>query len=155
MSDSSKNRILIVDDDPSIRAMVATTLSVEGYEVATAEDGFDALLQLKTKVPELIVSDLNMPHMSGFEFLSVIRRRFPEILVVAMSGAYESGDAIPGGVIADAFYAKGSDKPGSLSRLIGTCFELQLRVPSPMPRSPLRVGFRETVRTPEEYRTSC
>src|SRR5690349_2650427 len=106
MSDSPKNRILIVDDDPSIRTMVATTLSVEGYEVATAEDGFDALLQLKTKVPELIVSDLNMPHMSGFEFLSVIRRRFPEILVVAMSGAYESGDAIPGGVIADAFYAK-------------------------------------------------
>jgi len=119
MSDSSKNRILIVDDDPSIRTMVATTLSGEGHEVATAEDGFDALLQLKTKVPELIVSDLNMPHMSGFEFLSVIRRRFPEILVVAMSGAYESGDAIPGGVIADAFYAKGSDQPGSLSRLIG------------------------------------
>jgi CheY-like chemotaxis protein len=119
LPDSPKNRMLIVDDDPSIRRMVATTLSVEGYEVATAEDGFDALLQLKTKVPELIVSDLNMPHMSGFEFLSVIRRRFPEILVVAMSGAYESGDAIPGGVIADAFYAKGSDKPGSLSRLIG------------------------------------
>jgi len=119
MPDSPKNRILIVDDDPTIRTMVATTLSGEGYEVATAEDGFDALLQLKTKVPELIVSDLNMPHMSGFEFLSVIRRRFPEILVVAMSGAYESGDAIPGGVIADAFYAKGSDKPGSLSRLIG------------------------------------
>ena len=119
MPDSPKNRILIVDDDPSIRTMVATTLSGEGHEVATAEDGFDALLQLKTKVPELIVSDLNMPHMSGFEFLSVIRRRFPEILVVAMSGAYESGDAIPGGVIADAFYAKGSDQPGSLSRLIG------------------------------------
>jgi CheY-like chemotaxis protein len=119
MSDSPKNRILIVDDDPSIRTMVATTLSVEGYEVATAENGFDALLQLKTKVPELIVSDLNMPQMSGFEFLSVIRRRFPEILVVAMSGAYESGDAIPGGVIADAFYAKGADKPGSLLRLVG------------------------------------
>src|SRR5579859_3191391 len=119
MLDSPKNRILIVDDDPSIRTMVATTLSGEGYEVATAEDGFDALLQLKTKVPELIVSDLNMPHMSGFEFLSVIRGCFPEILVVAMSGAYESGDAIPGGVIADAFYAKGSDEPGSLPRLIG------------------------------------
>ncbi|HWY67370.1 MAG TPA: response regulator [Terriglobales bacterium] len=119
MSDSPKNRILIVDDDPSIRTMVATTLSVEGYEVATAENGFDALLQLKTKVPELIVSDLNMPQMSGFEFLSVIRRRFPEILVVAMSGAYESGDAIPGGVIADAFYAKGSDTLASLSRLVG------------------------------------
>ena len=122
MSDSPSNRILIVDDDPSIRTMIARMLSIEGYEVATAEDGFDALLQVKTKVPELIVSDLNMPQMSGFEFLSVIRRRFPEILVVAMSGAYEAGDAIPGGVIADAFYAKGADNPGSLSRLVGDLF---------------------------------
>jgi CheY-like chemotaxis protein len=41
---------------------------------------------MKSKVPELIVSDLNMPQMSGFEFLSVIRRRFPAVLVIAMSG---------------------------------------------------------------------
>jgi CheY-like chemotaxis protein len=118
MSESHKNRILIVDDDQSIRATVAMLLADEGYEVSAAEDGFDALLQMKSKVPELVVSDLNMPHMSGFEFLSVIRRRFPQVLVIAMSGAYEAGDAVPGGVIADAFYAKGSDTPITLLRLI-------------------------------------
>jgi CheY-like chemotaxis protein len=118
MSDSPRNQILIVDDDLSIRTTVAMLLADEGYEVSTAEDGFDALLQLKAKVPELVISDLNMPRMSGFEFLSVIRRRFPQALVVAMSGAYESAAAIPGGVIADAFYAKGSDSPGTLLRLI-------------------------------------
>jgi len=118
MSESHKNRILIVDDDQSIRATVAMLLADEGYAVSAAEDGFDALLQMKSKVPDLIVSDLNMPHMSGFEFLSVIRRRFPQVLVVAMSGAYDAGDAVPGGVIADAFYAKGADTPDTLLRLV-------------------------------------
>jgi DNA-binding response OmpR family regulator len=118
MSNTPKHRILIVDDDQSIRASVAMLLAEERYKVSTAEDGFDALLQMKTRVPELIVSDLNMPQMSGFEFLSVIRRRFPEILVVAMSGAYEAADAIPGGVIADAFYAKGTDPRALLSLIV-------------------------------------
>ena len=114
MSDTSKHRILVVDDDPSIRSTVAMLLADYGYEVSTAEDGFDALLQMKSRVPELIVSDLNMPQMSGFEFLSVVRRRFPQISVIAMSGAYDSGDAVPGGVIADAFYAKGRSDPQTL-----------------------------------------
>jgi DNA-binding response OmpR family regulator len=122
MSNTPKHRVLIVDDDQSIRASVAMLLGEEGYEVSTAEDGFDALLQMKTQVPELVVSDLNMPQMSGFEFLSVIRRRFPEMLVVAMSGAYEAADAIPGGVIADAFYAKGAPDPGELLNLVADLF---------------------------------
>jgi len=122
MSNTPKHRVLIVDDDQSIRASMAMLLSEEGYEVSTAEDGFDALLQIKSKVPELIVSDLNMPQMSGFEFLSVIRRRFPEILVVAMSGAYEAGDAVPGGVIADAFYAKAANNPDTLFKLVADLF---------------------------------
>lgn len=118
MSNTPKTRILIVDDDPSIRTTVAKLLTDEGYEASTAENGFDALLQMKSVVPELIVSDLNMPQMSGFEFLSVIRRRFPQVLVVAMSGAYQAGDAVPGGIITDAFYAKGSDKPGILLKFV-------------------------------------
>ena len=118
MSTTPKNRILIVDDDRSIRATVAMLLAAEGYEICCAEHGFDALLQMKYQVPELVISDLNMPQMSGFEFLSVIRRRFPQVLVVAMSGAYEAGDAVPGGVIADAFYAKGANDPGVLLQLV-------------------------------------
>jgi CheY-like chemotaxis protein len=111
---SENHRILVVDDEPNIREGIAKLLSAEGYNVSTAEHGFDALLQLRSANPELIVSDLNMPQMSGFELLSVLRRRFPEILVIAMSGAYESGDYVPGGVIADAFYAKGLHHPQEL-----------------------------------------
>ena len=118
MSNTPKRKILIVDDDHSIRATVAMLLIANGYEAASAENGFDALLQMKSRVPELVISDLNMPQMSGFEFLSVIRRRFPQMLVVAMSGAYQAGDAVPGGVIADAFYAKGTNSPHTLPQLV-------------------------------------
>jgi CheY-like chemotaxis protein len=117
-SKSSKHHILVVDDEPSIRQTIRMLLFQVGYDVSTAEDGFDALLQLKTLTPDVIISDLSMPKMSGFEFLSVVRRRFPEIPVIAISGAYESGDLVPGGVIADAFYAKGTHRPDELLRTI-------------------------------------
>jgi len=109
----SRHTVLLVDDEPAVRDMLARLLTHAGYDVCTAENGFDALLQLKRTFFDVIVSDLNMPKMSGFEFLSVVRRRFPSISVVASSGAYTSG-AVPSGVIADAFYAKGLHRPEML-----------------------------------------
>jgi CheY-like chemotaxis protein len=114
MSKPSKQQVLIVDDDESVRNSVGMLLTAAGYGVSTAKHGFDALLQLRRMLPDLIISDLNMPEMSGFEFLSVVRRRFPQIPVVAMSGAYKGGTSVPGGVIADGFYAKGSSLPEEL-----------------------------------------
>lgn len=103
----SKCQILVVDDDPSVRESIAMSLTAAGYDVVSAEDGFRALSQLRKKLPDVVLSDLNMPGMSGFELLSVVRRRFPQISTVAMSGAY-IGDDVPFGVIADGFFAKGS-----------------------------------------------
>ncbi len=111
MSRPLKHRVLVVDDEENIRVVFAQLLQRERYEVAAAENGFDALLKLKQFVPDVIVSDLNMPKMSGFEFLSVVRRRFPKISVIASSGAYGSR-VVPTGVLADGFYAKGQDRPG-------------------------------------------
>src|SRR5580692_8440724 len=102
-----KYRVLVVDDDASLRNVCSMLLLKSGYAVDTAEDGFSALLSMKYAVPDLLLSDLNMPHMSGFELLSVVRRRFPQILVIAMSGAYEGREQVPAGVIADAYYPKG------------------------------------------------
>lgn len=118
MSDPSRPGILVVDDDRAVRSSLAMLLQASGYEATTATNGFDALLQLKKKLPAIVLSDLNMPEMSGFEFLSVVRRRFPEVSVIAMSGAYSTGGAVPGGVIADAFYAKGHGKPEGLLRSV-------------------------------------
>lgn len=115
----AKRRILVVDDETNILETRAQILRGAGYEVMTAEHGFDALLQLRTSnLPDLIISDLNMPHMSGFELLSVVRRRFPQIPVIASSGAYHSGDVVPGGIIADAFHAKSGGSPSTLLKLI-------------------------------------
>ena len=114
MPSCSRYQILMVDDDESVRNTIALLLTSAGYDVATANNGFEALLQIKRSVPDVIVSDLNMPQMSGFEFLSVARRRFPEIPVIAMSGAYQEGNTVPGGVIADGFYAKGRSHPEDL-----------------------------------------
>ncbi len=111
---SLKHHILLVDDEALIRESLSMLLLSKGYTVSTATDGFDALLQLRKMPPDLIISDLNMPNMSGFEFLSVIRRRFPQIPVMAISGAYEHGEAVPGGIIADGFYAKGQRHPEAL-----------------------------------------
>jgi CheY-like chemotaxis protein len=118
MASASKLQIMVVDDDASVRESLAMVLQSRGYDTATAINGFDALLQLKRRLPAIVISDLNMPQMSGFELLSVVRRRFPQISVIAMSGAYHSGEAVPGGVIADAFYPKGYGTPEMLLRIV-------------------------------------
>jgi CheY-like chemotaxis protein len=127
MTNASKHRILLVEDEPTVRDALASLLNEEGYDVSTAEHGFDALVQMQSVIPKVIISDLNMPLMSGFEFLSVVRRRFPDISVIAISGAYEFGDHVPGGVIADAFFAKGRMK---LTEIFPTVAELIQTAPA-------------------------
>ena len=118
MEGPSQYGILVVDDDEAVCDSLVLLLKRSGYDARGATHGFDALLQLKTTVPAVLISDLNMPQMSGFELLSVVRRRFPQISVIAMSGAFESGDSVPGGVIADAFYNKGQSNPHELIRMV-------------------------------------
>jgi len=99
-------RILVVDDEPSVREMVRQVLQSEGYEVLTARDGLGGLNALGKSLPDVIISDLNMPWMSGFEFLAIVRKRFPHIATIAMSGDYIAGDN-PSAILADAFLQKG------------------------------------------------
>jgi CheY-like chemotaxis protein len=94
-----------VDDDESIGTMAKAILESQGYEVLCAVDGFDGLTALKQPPPDVIISDLQMPYMSGFEFLSVVRKRFPHIPTIAISGAF-SGRDVPESVLADAFFEK-------------------------------------------------
>ena len=111
-------RILVVDDEPSICEIAGQILESEGYEVLTAKDGVDGLNALSKSLPDLIISDLNMPRMSGFEFLAVVRERFPHIATIAMSGGHSSGE-MPIGILADAFLQKGNYTIQQLSHEVG------------------------------------
>jgi CheY-like chemotaxis protein len=99
--------LIVADDNPVLISVLSEIFKENGYIVRTASDGFAALTSIRERVPDVLISDLNMPRMSGFELLSIVRRRFPSIAVIAMSGSY-SGLAVPQGIAADAFYAKGS-----------------------------------------------
>ena len=114
---SEKTHLLVVEDEPMIRQLFSALLTAAGYSVAQAEDGFAALEEVRRQRPALILSDLNMPRMTGFELLSVIRRRFPAIHVIAMSGAF-TGDEVPNGVAADAFYQKSGRHISTLVEVI-------------------------------------
>jgi CheY-like chemotaxis protein len=111
-----KAKLLVVDDEPSIRSLISHVLAEIGYGVRSAEDGFSALGELRKEIPDILLSDLQMPGMTGFELLSVVRRRFPNVWTVAMSGM-SCGDEAPSGISADAFYQKGSSMGSLLSIL--------------------------------------
>ena len=104
---ASRMRLLVVDDEPAILEVTSSLLASEGYDVSTAEDGLAALRYLKQPLPDLVISDLRMPNMSGFELLALVRERFPHVPVIAMSGEFTEKD-LPPGVLADAFLQKGS-----------------------------------------------
>jgi CheY-like chemotaxis protein len=108
-------RLLLVDDDASIREVSAALLTEDGYEVLTAEDGVQALEVLPGFGPDFVITDLRMPRMSGFELLKIMRERFPGLPVIAVSGEF-CDDEMPPDVIADAFIAKG----GSYMTKLGT-----------------------------------
>ena len=82
-----KGNILVVDDEPQITRVLKTTLSSQGYGVRTASDGEDALRQLKTWSPDLIITDLRMPNMDGLDLCRRVRTesRLP-IIVLSVKG---------------------------------------------------------------------
>jgi len=98
-------RLLLVDDDPILRELLSVILRYSGYSVRCANDGLSALEEMDIEVPDILVTDLYMPGMSGFELLAVVEDTFPGVYVIAMSSAF-SGDAVPDGVAAHCFYPK-------------------------------------------------
>src|SRR5512142_1501403 len=122
-----RHSILVVDDDEALLATTAAVLSREGYAVETAKDGFEALAILREFIPDILVSDLKIPNMSGFELLAVVRKRFPAVGVIASSAEF-SPVPMPEGVLADRYVAKGEN----------TVFELLENIRELLSLSPLR-----------------
>lgn len=87
--------ILVVDDEPAIRGVLAAVLADEGYRVVTARDGQEALEQLAREHPDLILSDVTMPRMGGVALVRRICHRHRGVPVVVVS-AYHAGVDEPG-----------------------------------------------------------
>jgi CheY-like chemotaxis protein len=104
MTGQPKGRVLLADDEPHIPMLISECLISAGYDVQTAVDGLDALRKLRAVLPDLIISGLHMPRMSGHELLAVVRKRFPQIPVIVISA--DAPDEMPAGVAADAYYQK-------------------------------------------------
>ena len=108
-----KCRVLVVEDDPLVLETTAAVVRSFGFSVRTAEDGFVALQILREVLPDIILADLRMPGMSGFELLSIVRRRFPHIPTIAISGEYVLTN-MPLGLLVDHFFQKGGYTPEQL-----------------------------------------
>jgi two-component system NtrC family response regulator len=81
----TKKRILVVDDDESLRWVTQAQLQQSGYDVAAAAEGKAALESIRQAPPELVITDLKMPGMSGLELLRTIREEYPEIIVIMVT----------------------------------------------------------------------
>ena len=71
-------KILVVDDEKDVVETLVSRLTREGYEVSSAHDGEEALVQVKEKDPDVILLDLSLPKMNGFEVTREVRNRFKD-----------------------------------------------------------------------------
>jgi DNA-binding response OmpR family regulator len=98
-------RILFVDDEEQIRKLLSTWLARHGYEVTVANDGWEALKAIRTKAPDLVITDVNMPNMNGLELTRRLRadHRTARIPVIMLSARKQADDVLTG-------YAEGADE---------------------------------------------
>ncbi len=119
----ARRTILVVEDDASLRDTLATFLTRLGYDVATAQDGRQALTRVDESPPDLILTDINMPVMDGLKLVSLVRQNAQlkgiPIIIITTEGAEE--DRERGLALGANAYIS---KPIQSSHLIKTISEL-------------------------------
>ena len=88
-------RVLVVEDDPSVRGLLQTLLAAEGYDVATASDGLAGLVKVTSSPPALVLLDLMMPDLGGVRVLEEMRDD-PELAGIPVIVVTGKVDAVPG-----------------------------------------------------------
>ena len=100
--------ILIIDDEPQIRSMLKLMLERDGYEVAEAPDGIEGIRIYRQNPADLIITDLIMPNKDGIGVIIDLKKEFPNVKIIAMSG---------GGLNKPEGYLKGAKKLGAACTL--------------------------------------
>ena len=107
MDEAQVHRILIIDDERDVRDSVKCVLDLAGYVVLTAENATDALEQLARTPTDLVITDIIMPKVNGVQAIQEIRKAFPLIRIVAISGGGNFGVAgyKPAAITTNAYLA--------------------------------------------------
>jgi len=114
-----KGRILIADDEEPFRRYVTRVLRSEGYEVAEAADGLEALKCLEGGARvDLVISDLIMPELGGVGLAKEVRKKFPELKVLFISGYVDSVDSISEDLGYEAFFLRKPFTPDELMEAV-------------------------------------
>ncbi len=124
MSDNNNLKILIVDDEESLRVSLASILELEGYDVKTAENGFKAIEMVKEEFFDIVFSDIRMPGISGTETFKEIKKIRPDIIGVMMT-AYAMNDLIVDALNSGAFTC--ISKPFEIDTILSTIKEVTAR----------------------------
>jgi two-component system response regulator MprA len=119
------HRILIVDDDPETRTLLSRVLAAEGYAVETAPDGRIALKMVTAAPPDLLITDLIMPRLSGWSLFARVRRLAPTLPIILISGS-DPGLRHRGQSLPD--HAVFLRKPFALDQLLATVTRLLTEV---------------------------
>lgn len=117
---SATYTILVVDDSPTIRSLVSLTLEKYGHQVMCANNGLEALHKLQDVVPDLILSDISMPHMDGYQLCKVIRSnaRTKSLPIIMLSGKDGIFDKLRGCMVGATAYLTKPFEIVSLLQLI-------------------------------------
>jgi DNA-binding NtrC family response regulator len=91
---ADKSRILVVDDEEALRTVLSSELKGEGYDVDTASDGDEAISVVQNKKFDLLLLDIKMPKVDGFEVLKFVKKSFPSIKVIMLTGFADLKNAI-------------------------------------------------------------
>jgi DNA-binding response OmpR family regulator len=143
-SSSSHSRVvLVVDDEPRLVEAVAMNLELEGFEVCSASDGYEALEKLTAEVPDLVLLDVMMPEMDGFETLKRIRE-VSTVPVIMLTVSGEPADKVRGlDLGADDYITKPFDAREMVSRVRAVVRRAE--TPSPAPKTAIRVDHYLTI----------
>ena len=111
------HRILVVEDDPTLRLVLRDNLQSEGYEVDVAADGASAVKRARATIPDLIVLDLTLPDHDGFELLPILRS-LGQVPIIVLTARIQRDDKLKGLALgADDYITKPFDPAELLARI--------------------------------------